>query len=366
MAALKSTTVFRPDELSKRVDMLEFRDLWKSYEGKPLLEGISLRVGEGETVCLLGPSGSGKSTLLRIAAGLEMPDRGSVFRDGEDITGMPAHLRGFGLMFQDYALFPHLSVAENVAFGLRVRGLPRSRVELEAREALERVNLGSYGSRRVAELSGGEQQRVALARALAPRPRLLMLDEPLGALDRALREEMIEEIRRVLRSMRIPSLYVTHDQEEAFTVAARVAILHSGRIVQTGTPEEIVSRPASVWTARFLGLGNLLSGRVQSRSPMRVTTALGGFSAESPQPAPPIGTEGWVLLRLGGGEWSRANKRAADGIRGVVGQCVRRETGYRVVLETAPGEEIVCHSADPIRVGEDWIWIPAKGLWIAG
>jgi ABC-type Fe3+/spermidine/putrescine transport system ATPase subunit len=344
--------------------MLELRDLWKSYEGKPLLEGVSLTVGEGETVCLLGPSGSGKSTLLRIAAGLEMPDRGKVFRDGEEITGMPAHLRGFGLMFQDYALFPHLNVAENVAFGLRMKGLPGDRIRSEVREALERVNLAPFSLRRVAELSGGEQQRVALARALATRPKLLMLDEPLGALDRALREEMIEEIRRVLRSMRIPSLYVTHDQEEAFTVAARVAILHAGRIVQTGTPEELVSRPASVWTAKFLGLGNLVPGRVQSRSPLRVKTSLGEFPAVGPQPSPSGGTEGWILLRPGGGEWIRANKGSPIGIRGMTKECVRREEGFRILLETKPGLEIVCHSSEPIREGEEWGWIPARGVWI--
>jgi spermidine/putrescine transport system ATP-binding protein len=344
--------------------MLEFRDLWKSYESKPLLEGISLRVGEGETVCLLGPSGSGKSTLLRIAAGLEMPDRGQVLWDGEDITGTPVHRRGFGLMFQDYALFPHLDVAENVAFGLRMRGLAGDRVRREVRDALEQVNLAPYGARRVAELSGGEQQRVALARALAPRPKLLMLDEPLGALDRALREEMMEEIRRVLRSMRIPSLYVTHDQEEAFTVAARVAILHAGRIVQTDSPEELVSRPATAWAAKFLGLGNILSGRVQSRRPLRVITALGEFAAEGPQPPPPVGMEGWVLLRPGGGAWGRSKKEETDGIRGVTRECVRREEGFRIRLDVGPGREIACHSAEPIREGEEWIWTPAKGTWI--
>jgi ABC-type Fe3+/spermidine/putrescine transport system ATPase subunit len=344
--------------------MLELRDLWKSYEGKPLLEGVSLRVGEGETVCLLGPSGSGKSTLLRITAGLEPPDRGKVFWNGVDITRMPAHLRGFGLMFQDYALFPHLNVVENVAFGLRMKGLSRDRIKREVRGALEWVNLAPYGERRVAELSGGEQQRVALARALAPRPRLLMLDEPLGALDRALREEMIEEIRRALRSTRIPSLYVTHDQEEAFAVAARVAILHTGRIVQTGSPEELISRPASSWVARFLGLGNLLPGRVQSQSPLRIKTSLGGFPADSPQPAPSNGTVGWILLRPGGSALARRKESPPKGIRGVTRECVRREEGFRILLEVAPGRELTCYSAEPFREGEELVWIPAKGVWI--
>ena len=223
--------------------MLELIDIRKTYEGKPLLAGVTLRVDEGETVCLLGPSGSGKSTLLRIAAGLEEPDSGRVIWGGEDITRTPAHRRGFGLMFQDYALFPHLNTAENVAFGLRMRNLPDDRIRMEAADALKRVNLEGFGRRRVAELSGGEQQRVALARALAPRPMLLMLDEPLGALDRALREQLTVQLRHLLRELRIPALYVTHDQEEAFAVAQRVALLHDGRIVQTGTPETLVARP---------------------------------------------------------------------------------------------------------------------------
>ena len=344
--------------------MLEFRDIGKTYEGKPLLERVSLRLGEDETVCLLGPSGSGKSTLLRIAAGLESPDRGEVFWNGEPVTRMPAHLRGFGLMFQDYALFPHLNVAENVAFGLRMKNLPGDRIASEVHEALERVNLARFGRRRVAELSGGEQQRVALARALAPRPRVLMLDEPLGALDRALREELVGEIRRVLKSMRIPSLYVTHDQEEAFAVAARVAILHGGRIVQMGTPEELVARPASVWVAKFLGLGNILPGRVRSGRPLRIETSLGEFPAQGSSPAPSYGEEGWILLRPGGGAFIRRAKGASKGIRGVVRECRRREEGYRILLADNSSREIACASAEPLDEGEQLVWIPAQGTWI--
>lgn len=344
--------------------MLELRDIGKSYEGNPLLENVSLHIGEGETVCLLGPSGSGKSTLLRIAAGLEPPDRGEVFWNGEPITRMPAHLRGFGLMFQDYALFPHLDVGENVAFGLRMKKLPRDRIHHEVREALARVNLAHYEHRRVAELSGGEQQRVALARALAPRPGLLMLDEPLGALDRALREELIEEIRRVLKSMRTPSLYVTHDQEEAFAVAARVAILHGGRIVQMGSPEELVARPASVWVAKFLGLGNILPGRVRSGRTLWIETSLGEFPADGPERLPAVGTEGWILLRPGGGAFTRRTTGAQKGIRGVVRESIRREEGYRILLVDDSSREIACSSAEPFPEGEQLVWIPAKGTWL--
>lgn len=335
--------------------MLELCDIGKSYEGKPLLESVSLRLGEDETVCLLGPSGSGKSTLLKIIAGLESPDRGEVVWNGTQVTGRPAHLRGFGLMFQDYALFPHLNVAENVAFGLRMKNFPRDRIGREVREALERVNLAAFAQRPVAELSGGEQQRVALARALAPQPRVLMLDEPLGALDRALREELVQEIRRLLKSMRIPALYVTHDQEEAFAVAARVAILHGGRIVQQGTPEEIVARPASIWIANFLGLGNILPGQVRPGSPLRIETSLGEFPAEHQEPAPPSGARGWILLRPGGGAFLHGKRGARKGIRGVVRECIRREEGYRIVLEDSSSREIVCASAEPFREGEQLV-----------
>ena len=170
--------------------MLEIRDIWKSYEGQPLLNGVSFSLEAGETVCLLGRSGSGKSTLLRIIAGLETAERGQVLWQGQDLSAVPVHLRQFGLMFQDYALFPHRDVAENVGFGLRMQGLSKAEISLRVAEALEQVNLAAFAKRRVTDLSGGEQQRVALARALAPRPRLLMLDEPLGALDRALREQL--------------------------------------------------------------------------------------------------------------------------------------------------------------------------------
>jgi ABC-type Fe3+/spermidine/putrescine transport system ATPase subunit len=346
--------------------MLELRDIDKSFEGKPLLENVSLEIGESETVCLLGPSGSGKSTLLRIIAGLELPDRGEVFWNGEPITRTPAHLRGFGLMFQDYALFPHLDVAENVAFGLRMKNLPRDRIRSEVREALERVNLAGFERRRVAELSGGEQQRVALARVLAPRPGFLMLDEPLGALDRALREELVEAIRRVLKSLRTPSLYVTHDQEEAFAVASRVAILHDGRIVQTGSPENLIARPASVWVAKFLGLGNILPGRVRSASPFLVETPIGKFPADSPKPPPGVGTQGWVLLRPGGGVLTRRSTGASKGIRGVVKECIRRGEGYRILLADDSAREIACTSVESFAEGEKLDWSPTKGTWIGG
>lgn len=256
--------------------MLEVHHIFKTYEGRPLLDDISFKVDIGETVCLLGASGSGKSTLLRIIAGLEEADSGFVSFNGVDLTSTPAHLRDFGLVFQDYALFPHLNVNENVAFGLKMRRLSQDEITKRVANSLNMVNLSGFGLRRVTDLSGGEQQRVALARALAIRPRLLMFDEPLGALDRTLREDLLNELRSILRQTRIPAIYVTHDQEEAFTIADRVLILHDGKIVREGSPADVWANPESAFVAGFLGLGNILEGEVKSEKG-KVETRLGVF-----------------------------------------------------------------------------------------
>jgi thiamine transport system ATP-binding protein len=231
-----------------RVEQLEVR-----YGGTVALAGVDLVVADGEIVSVLGPSGSGKSTLLRAIAGLEPLVTGRVAWDGDDLTGVPPHRRHLGLMFQDHALFPHRDVLGNVVFGLRVRNIPAARAEARARELLTLVGLAGYERRRVTELSGGEQQRVALARALAPAPRLLMLDEPLGSLDRALRERLMVELRDLFTRLGLTSLYVTHDHDEAFALADRVAVMHEGRIEQLGTPVEVWERPATEFVARFLG-----------------------------------------------------------------------------------------------------------------
>jgi ABC-type Fe3+/spermidine/putrescine transport system ATPase subunit len=256
--------------------MLEVHHIFKMYDGKPLLNDISFKVDTGETVCLLGASGSGKSTLLRIIAGLEEANSGFVSFNGVDLTSTPAHLRDFGLVFQDYALFPHLNVDENIAFGLKMRRLSQDEITTRVANSLKLVNLNGFGLRRVIDLSGGEQQRVALARALAIRPRLLMFDEPLGALDRTLREELLNELRSILRQTRIPAVYVTHDQEEAFTIADRVLILHEGKIVREGSPADVWANPESAFVAGFLGLGNILEGEVKSERG-EVETRLGVF-----------------------------------------------------------------------------------------
>lgn len=261
--------------------MLELEHISKQYEGKPLICDLSLKVEDGETVCLLGASGSGKSTLLRIVAGVEAPEAGDVRWDGRSILAEPIHRRQFGLMFQDYALFPHLNVYENVAFGLRLRKLGNNEIASRVGAALAQVGLSGFEERAVTDLSGGEQQRVALARTLAPGPRLLMLDEPLAALDRGLRSQLLAEIRAILKETGIPAIYVTHDQEEAYQIADRVMLLAGGKILQSGSPEEVYSRPVNLSAAAFLGLKNFLHGRVTDLNPLQVQTDLGRFQAFS-------------------------------------------------------------------------------------
>ena len=233
--------------------MLQLEALEVRYGDTVALDGVDLVVEDGEVVSVLGPSGSGKSTLLRAVAGLEPPARGRVEWDGGDLTGVPPHRRQLGLMFQDHSLFPHRDVLGNIAFGLRMRRVPAAQATARAVELLTLVGLAGYEHRRITELSGGEQQRVALARALAPAPRLLMLDEPLGSLDRALRERLMVELRDLFTRLGLTSLYVTHDHDEAFALADRVAVMHAGRIEQLGSPVEVWEHPANEFVARFLG-----------------------------------------------------------------------------------------------------------------
>ena len=258
--------------------MLTLTSITKSYHNKPLLQNITFTVAEGETVCLLGASGSGKSTLLRMIAGLESPDSGFISFGGLDLASTPPHLRDFGLVFQDYALFPHLNVNDNVAFGLKMRRMGQDEITQRVANSLELVNLKGFGGRSVNDLSGGEQQRVALARALAIRPRLLMFDEPLGALDRTLRKGLLNELRTILQKTKVPAIYVTHDQEEAFAIADRVLILHEGNIIRAGTPADVWANPQSAYVAEFLGLGNVIEGKENGK--WKVESGVGEFVVE--------------------------------------------------------------------------------------
>jgi ABC-type Fe3+/spermidine/putrescine transport system ATPase subunit len=272
--------------------MLEVLNLSKSFSAVQALDNVSFAVKAGDILAVLGPSGCGKSTLLSIIAGLTPADSGDVLWDGESIQGQPTHLRNFGLMFQDYALFPHLSAGDNVGFGLKGND------KAQASELLERVGLKGFERRDVQTLSGGEAQRVALARALAPRPRLLMLDEPLGALDRALREQLTGELRSLLREFGQTAIYVTHDQQEAFGIADQVLILQAGRVAQMGPTDEVYRQPANEFVRKFLGPGKLIEGRVTEAATIQTTVGEWPM-AENGLAAKP-GEEVLLLLRAEG------------------------------------------------------------------
>lgn len=242
--------------------ILTVQNLGNCYEGAPLLRNISFSLKQGEILCLLGPSGSGKTTLLRLIAGLEENDSGTIYFRGRDISPIPPHKRNFGMMFQEYALFPHKNVRQNIAFGLEMQQCPPGELHNRIETMLELVGLKGFGHRRIDELSGGERQRVALARSLAPEPQLLLLDEPLGSLDRTLRDRLTGEIRSILKKLAVTAVFVTHDQAEAFSVADKVAVLHNGILQQFDSPEDLYRQPKNVTVASFLGFSNLIEANL--------------------------------------------------------------------------------------------------------
>src|SRR5262245_8924484 len=276
------------------------QDLLVRYDTAVALDRVSLSVGSGELLMLLGPSGCGKTTLLRSIAGFIQPDAGSIRFDDEEMTGRPTHLRNVGMVFQSFALWPHMTVAENVGFGLRERRVAKPEIATRVEEALASTRMAGYGPRRVDELSGGEQQRVALARALVIKPRCLLLDEPLSNLDAKLRQSMREEIRRLCKTAGLTTIYVTHDQKEALAIADRIAVMQKGRILQIGTPAEIYRRPRSRAVATFIGETNLFEGRVVAAdaSGIRVDSPIGALVA-APDPAfsPAPDSEVWISIR---------------------------------------------------------------------
>lgn len=331
--------------------MLEIRDLTVRYDEVVAVDRLCLDAADREVVAVLGPSGCGKSTLLRAIAGLVTPAAGTIRLDGRDLAGRRPDERAVGLTFQDHALFPHRTVADNVAFGPRVRGWSRQEVATRVTEALRLVDLEHLGQRRPHELSGGEQQRVALARAIAPRPRLLMLDEPLGSLDRVLRDRLLEELPSVFGELDATVLYVTHDHDEALTLADRVAVMRAGGVQQVGRPDELWRAPVDEDVARFLGLDQLVTGTADGRGV--VATPLGSFDA-------PDGVTGAVSVLLlpdavrllGSTERPRTGERVVDAhVRG------RRFAGDRVVvhLEAPAGVQLTVTTspADAPELGEE-------------
>jgi ABC-type Fe3+/spermidine/putrescine transport system ATPase subunit len=254
------------DSQENKIIAVSVRDVSKSFGAASVLEDINFDVTEGETIVLLGASGSGKTTILRVIAGLEKPDSGSVVLHGKDVTEMPARERGVGVIFQSYALFPKMSVEQNIGYGLRLRRRPKSEIKEAVQHLVELTGLEQHRRKYPSQLSGGQQQRVAIARALAYKPEVLLFDEPFGALDAQIRTRLRREIRALLKKINVPSIFITHDQEEALELGDRIAVLNAGRLEQIGTPYEVYNTPATEYVATFVGAANLLLGVVQGRN----------------------------------------------------------------------------------------------------
>jgi ABC-type Fe3+/spermidine/putrescine transport system ATPase subunit len=279
---------------------LQLAGITKSYGANPVLRSVDLSMVAGEFLTLLGPSGSGKTTILNLVAGHLPPSDGRIIVGGRDVTQMPARRRNIGMVFQSYALFPHMTVGENVAYGLRVRRRPEAEIVRRVTEVLDLLQLSNYAKRSVGELSGGQQQRVALARALVIEPAVLLMDEPLGALDRQLRRAVQLELRRLHDQHRRTTIYVTHDQEEALILSDRVAVMHNGRIEQIGTATQLYERPANAFVAGFIGESNLLAARVTSigrGEAVAEVPALGRHVSANAAPELGVGREAKLLIR---------------------------------------------------------------------
>ncbi len=304
--------------------MLTLHDVVHRYGRLPVLRGINLEVKRGEIMCLLGPSGCGKSTLLRLIAGLEQPTGGDIRLDGDSLLGVPVHARDFGLMFQDFALFPHMNVSANVAFGLRMHHVTPAAQQARVDMALALVGMQDFAGRDVTQLSGGERQRVALARSLAPEPRLLMLDEPLGSLDAALRQRLVVELREIVKRLGLTAIYVTHDQQEAYAIGDRIAVMNAGQLEQIAAPEALYRTPETEFVARFLGLANIVP--VEAMQDGQAQTALGEFPLAAPASALLLHPDGLSLGEGGRGQ-----------VAGRVVESTFLGDSYRVVVAHASG-----------------------------
>lgn len=303
---------------------ITIENLVKKFGDQTALDGVSLRIEPGELFFLLGPSGCGKTTLLRNIAGFYTPDSGRILFDQDDVTQLPPHKRNTGMMFQSYALWPHMTVAQNVAFGLEERKVSSSEIKRRVQEALDSVQMGKYGDRKIAQLSGGQQQRVALARALVIRPRALLLDEPLSNLDAKLRLEMRLEIRRVCKEFGLTAIYVTHDQKEALSVSDRMAILVDGRITQIGNPEQVYRHPRSKVVADFLGETNFLPGKITgiTGKNAHVETEIGLFQGVVSDPEWNAGVGEMVSLSIRPEAWRLTENAEANSVAGRIGESI--------------------------------------------
>ncbi|WP_321943861.1 ABC transporter ATP-binding protein [Paraburkholderia tropica] len=328
---------------------LALSGLTRKYGESVAVDSLTLRINSGELIALLGPSGCGKSTTLRMIAGLIEPTSGDVLVGGRRITNVPAHKRNIGMLFQSYALFPHLTIADNIAFGLEMRSMDRAQRKEKVDDALALIKMSEYGKRYPSELSGGQQQRVALARAIVVEPALLLLDEPMGALDKHLREDMQMEIRRIQQRLGITTVMVTHDQDEAMTMADRIVIMRAGRIEQSGTPREVYRQPATAFVASFMGSSNIFSGEIVANKDglARVEVPGGQIVVESGALA---GHEITVSVRPEAVKLTavRADERNAlplweNHVRGEVAQIRFRGQSTDITLRLANGKTFLAH-----------------------
>jgi spermidine/putrescine transport system ATP-binding protein len=329
--------------------MLELRRITKRFGAFAAVDDLSLEIASGEFLTLLGASGSGKTTTLRMIAGFEQPTAGEILMVGSSIAGLPPFKRDINTVFQHYALFPHMSVRENVGYGLRMKGVPRQDREKRVSDALAMVKLDQLGARSPRQLSGGQQQRVALARALINRPRLLLLDEPLGALDLKLRKEMQLELKQLQTSLGITFVYVTHDQEEALTMSDRIVLLRQGRIEQVGTPRDLYDRPATRYVADFIGETNILSGTVVEEGPtpvlLRVEDKLVRGWSDTPLP---VGSTAWLSVRPEAIRIQQEKGTTTDNnhLAGTILNAVYGGSVVRVHVALDEGTAVVVHAPD--------------------
>ncbi len=342
--------------------ILRLEDIEKSFGGVKVLGGVSLDVEAGEFVTLLGASGCGKTTTLRIIAGLETPDQGRVLLGGRDMAGVEPNKRDVNTVFQNYALFPHMTVEQNVGYSLKIRRTPKPELQQRVREALSLVQLEGFGKRRPSQLSGGQRQRVAIARAVINRPKLLLLDEPLGALDLQLRRQMQQELKRLQKKLGISFVYITHDQEEALNMSDRIAVMKDGRFQQVGTPEEVYDRPKTSYVASFVGAANLVHCRVEA-----LEGGLAVFNGDQGSGAFLTGERrfepGQPVTLAVRGEQAQAVKDFDKGARGLVGKVKEKSFAggmLRVTAELAGGQEFVCS-----RQGIDWDLAPGDQVKIS-
>jgi putative spermidine/putrescine transport system ATP-binding protein len=349
---------------------IELTDVSKSFGSVKAVRDVNLTIEPGEFVTLLGPSGSGKTTTLNVISGFDRPTSGTLKVDGRDLTGVPTHKRGMGMVFQQYALFPHMSVLDNVMFPLKQRKIDKQSATKKARDALAAVELGDYGARKPSELSGGQQQRVALARAIVYEPRVLLMDEPLGALDKKLRESLQLEIKRLHKEVGSTFVFVTHDQEEALALSDRIAVFNDGAIEQIGTAEDLYERPASLFVARFLGESSTFAGECSSAGDV-TTVSLAGQTVSAHGRLVDGGSRGAVIVRPERIVLRSTGDDVPSGWNAVpasVTEQVYLGMGRLLVLHRRDGDRVTVREPagrwSPARVGEDVVatWRPEDGV----